>query len=134
MPGITDTPAALEAVAKRAKAANASFLAANPLFLKPCSKGTFLAFVHQHFPALEASYEKRYEEDAFVSKAYHKRLADLVEAVVKKYDLGRRRDDLRQTREIFSPESLPAQQLLWPEPAKPPLTALAGAVTRKFSA
>ncbi len=95
MAGINDTPAAFDAMAKRAKVANASFLAANPLFLKPCSKGTFLAFVHEHFPALEASYEKRYADEAFVSKAYQKRIADLLAAVLKKYDLGRRHGDIQ---------------------------------------
>ena len=48
--------AAFDAMAKRAKAAQARFLGANPLFLKPCSKGTFLDFVQQNFPDLKVSY------------------------------------------------------------------------------
>lgn len=134
MPGINDTPAALESMAKRAKAVDANFLAANPLYLKSCSKGTFLAFVHQYLPALEAGYEKRYAEDAFVSKAYQTRVADLLAAVVKKYGLGRRRGDLLPAREIYPINNGPTQQLLWPEPAKPPQAAQSSAVARKFSA
>jgi DNA repair photolyase len=133
MPGINDTPMALESMAKRAKSVDASFLAANPLFLKPCSKGTFLAFVRQHFPALEASYEKRYAEDAFVSKAYQKRVADLLAMVVKKYGLGRRRSDLLPAREAYPAASGVEQQLLWPEPARPHSVPMSR-VTKKFTA
>jgi DNA repair photolyase len=99
MPGINDTPAAFEAMAKRAKDARACFLAANPLYLKPCSKETFLDFVRKYFPALESSYEKRYGEAAFVSKAYRKRISDLLRAVTSKYRLGERYESLPSTAE-----------------------------------
>jgi len=135
MPGINDTPAAFDAMAKRAKAAHASFLAANPLFLKPCSKGTFLAFVRQNFPALEASYEKRYYgEVAFVSKAYKKRVADLLAAVVKKYDLGNRRSDSSPVREMRPPDTGPVQQSLWQEDAKPAQRTQSDGVRKRFTA
>ncbi len=87
MPGITDTPRALEAMARRAKKAGANFFASQPLFLKPCSKGVFLRFVREHFPALEPMYAARYGDRAFVSKAYRERVAALVKAAVKKYEL-----------------------------------------------
>jgi DNA repair photolyase len=87
MPGITDTPRALEAMARRAKKAGANFFASQPLFLKACSKGVFLRFVREHFPALEPMYAARYGDRAFVSKAYRERVAALVKAVVKKYEL-----------------------------------------------
>ncbi len=134
MAGINDTPAAFDAMAKRAKVANASFLAANPLFLKPCSKGTFLAFVHEHFPALEASYEKRYADEAFVSKAYQKRIADLLAAVLKKYDLGRRHGEIQPVRDAYPVDTSPAQQSLWPEQTKLPQAAQAEILKRRFSA
>ena len=135
MPGITDTPAALDAMAKRAKEANASFFAANPLFLKPCSKGTFLSFVREHFPALEGSYEKRYAEEAFVSKAYQRRIADLVAAVVRKYGLGRRRGEMAVAREAYAaPVTESQQQFLWPEMAKPAERVQPDAVKQRFSA
>lgn len=90
MPGITDTPRALEAMARRAKKAGASFFASQPLFLKPCSKGVFLRFVGEHFPALEPLYATRYGDRAFVSKAYRERVAALVKAVVRKHGLESR--------------------------------------------
>jgi len=82
MPGITDTPRALEAMARRVKKAGASFFSSQPLFLKPCSKGVFMRFVRENFPELEKTYEARYGERAFVSKAYRERVAALVRAVV----------------------------------------------------
>lgn len=90
MPGITDTPRALEAMARRAKKAGASFFASQPLFLKPCSKGVFLRFVREHFPALEPMYAARYGDRAFVSKAYRERVTALVKAVVRKHGLESR--------------------------------------------
>jgi DNA repair photolyase len=134
MPGINDTPVAFDAMAKRAKEANASFFAANPLFLKPCSKGTFLDFVHEHFPSLEPSYQKRYEENAFVSKAYQQRVADLLATVVKKYGLGRRREELQPVREVYPVDTGPVQQSLWPEKAKLPPSVQTDVIRRRFSA
>ncbi|HEX4008274.1 MAG TPA: radical SAM protein [Acidobacteriaceae bacterium] len=90
MPGITDTPRALEAMARRAKKAGASFFAAQPLFLKPCSRGVFLRFVEEHFPELAGEYATRYGQRDFVSKAYRERVAALVQAVVRKHGLERR--------------------------------------------
>lgn len=110
MPGITDNAQALDAMCRLANQAGASFLSAQPLFLKPCSKGTFLAFVHQHFPALEADYAKRYETEAFVSKAYQSRIGDIVAAVTRKYGLSRRRLE----NIPVSPSPQPAQGELWP--------------------
>ncbi|GAC1366582.1 MAG: hypothetical protein NVSMB3_15260 [Acidobacteriaceae bacterium] len=54
LPGITDTEEALDRMASRAAEARASFFAAEPLFLKSCSRPTFLSFVREHFPHLSA--------------------------------------------------------------------------------
>jgi len=116
MPGITDNVHALDTMARKARDADASFFYANPLFLKPCSKGIFLAFVHEHFPQLDASYAKRYEESAFVSQAYQRRIGELVAAVTRKYELG-----LRSTERLLNEDAgrepgsrEPLQQTLWP--------------------
>jgi len=90
MPGITDTAQALEGMARHAKKAGACFFAAQPLFLKPCSKPVFMRFIHEHFPELKKAYETRYRERAFVSKAYRERVSALVRAVVRKHGLGAR--------------------------------------------
>jgi DNA repair photolyase len=90
MPGITDSPSSIRAVARAAAEAGASFFAAGALFLKPCSLPTFLAFVRDHFPAQLAAYEKRYSTSAFVSTAYRQRVAELVASICWEFKLGKR--------------------------------------------
>lgn len=90
MPGITDSRASIEAVARAASASGAEFFAAGALFLKPCSLPTFLRFVQEHFPAQLASYKRRYATSAFVSATYCQRVAVLVESICRTYKLGKR--------------------------------------------
>jgi DNA repair photolyase len=120
MPGITDNASSLDTMARKARDADASFFYANPLFLKPCSKGTFLAFVHEHFPQLDASYAKCYDESAFVSRAYQRRISDLVAAVTRKYGLGRRSIEGFLADDGTEPGGRePLQQTLWPAEESP---------------
>lgn len=79
LPGITDTQEALNEMARRAAAVNANFFAANPLFLKPCSRPTYLSFVREHFPALEADYAARFAYADFAAPSYRRKLAAMVE-------------------------------------------------------
>lgn len=108
MPGITDTPRALDAMARRVKRAGASFFSSQPLFLKPCSKAVFLRFVRENFPELEKAYEARYAERAFVGKAYQERVSALVRAVVRKHGLEQR----------FGDDALPGKKPAWPVQAE----------------
>ena len=87
LPGITDTAELLDAMASRAAQAKASFFAAQPLFLKPCSHATFLAFIHDHFPALEAGYHSRFAGNAFAAKPYRDQIAALVEQACQRHGL-----------------------------------------------
>lgn len=98
LPGITDTEHALNGVARRAAAVGASFFAAEPLFLKACSRPTYLSFVREHFPALEAKYAAQFGRADFVSKEYRERVAALVTKVCRRYGLGRRSTDALLTR------------------------------------
>ncbi|MGH9561777.1 MAG: radical SAM protein, partial [Terracidiphilus sp.] len=90
MPGITDSVSSIRAVARAAAEAQACFFAAGALFLKPCSLPTFMGFVREHFPNQLAAYEQRYSASAFVSAAYRKRVAELVEAACREFKLGKR--------------------------------------------
>jgi len=90
MPGITDSRASIAAVARAAAQADASFLAAGALFLKPCSQPTFLDFVREHFPGQLAGYRRRYGASAFVSAEYKKRVGELVDSICREHKLGRR--------------------------------------------
>jgi DNA repair photolyase len=121
LPGLTDTLEALDAMARLAKQADASFFAAEPLFLKPCSRETYLAFVKQHFPALQPLYRLRFDGREFAAEGYRKRLATLVARVTEKHGLNRRRTDALLTRDAGErkPASVGAQAEFWPV-RKPP--------------
>lgn len=90
LPGITDSEETLDGMARRAAAAGASFFSANPLFLKQCSRPTFLSFVREHFPSLIADYAKRYGHSDFVSPAYRNEIATRVARICARYNLNRR--------------------------------------------
>ena len=107
LPGITDSPADLEAVVRAAAAAGARHIFAGPLFLKPCSAAVFLPFLEQHFPQLVENYRARYHERSFLPPSYGKRIGQLVASFRQKY--GIKRADPRGTSTITS--KLPAQVL-----------------------
>jgi DNA repair photolyase len=125
LPGLTDTGAALNRMAELSHQARACFLYANPLFLKPCSKETYMAFIREHFPALEPMYRTRYESAAFVPTAYAQRCRELLRAACKKHGLGQRDHDALLSRDLGIPPSMRE-----PEPKLFPVSALAG-VPRK---
>jgi DNA repair photolyase len=93
LPGITDNQEALDSLARRASAAGASFFAAHPLFLKPCSRPTYLSFVHEHFPSLQADYAKRFANADFASRSYSVKLAEMVDLACSRYGLRQRWSD-----------------------------------------
>ena len=89
LPGITDSPAALDALVRAAKDVGANYIYANPLFLKPCSAKVFLPFLEQEFPHLVAEYRKRFQDRAFLGKAYSKRISELMARLRKKHGITR---------------------------------------------
>src|SRR5271170_4059502 len=121
LPGLTDTLEALDAMARRAKAVDASFFAAEPLFLKSCSRETYLAFVREHFPALESLYRFRFDGRDFVAEGYRKRIEALVDQVIRKHGLPQRSSDalLAQDAGRAYRDLIPDQAELWPD-RKPP--------------
>jgi DNA repair photolyase len=88
LPGITDSPADLEAVVRAAAEAGADHVFANPLFLKPCSAAVFVPFLEQNFPALAENYRQRYAGRAFLPQAYGKRLSQLIKQFREKYKIA----------------------------------------------
>jgi len=89
LPGITDAPDSLDALVRSAKAFGAKYIYANPLFLKPCSAAVFLPFLEKEFPHLVEDYRKRFAERAFVSKAYSRRISELMASLRKKHGISR---------------------------------------------
>jgi DNA repair photolyase len=89
LPGITDSPANLEAVVQAAAAAGAQHIFAGALFLKPCSAAIFIPFIERHFPQLVENYRQRYHERSFLPSAYGKRIYQLIARLRQKYGIGR---------------------------------------------
>jgi DNA repair photolyase len=88
LPGITDDPSDLESVVRTASAANAMFVSAGPLFLKPCSAKIFLPFLQEHFPDLVPLYQERYSDRAFLPIEYRRRISTLVKKYCSKHGIG----------------------------------------------
>jgi len=106
VPGITDSPADLEALVRAASEAGADYVFANPLFLKPCSAAVFLPFLKENFPHLAENYRQRYQDRAFLPPSYGKRLSQLIAKLKEKYKLGSRH---RQERTYYAAK-LPTQE------------------------
>ena len=90
LPGITDNETAFDAVAQRAAEVDASFLSANPLFLKSCSRPTFLSFVREHFSALVDDYARRFATKDFADAPYRRKLEFMVKRICLKHNIGER--------------------------------------------
>jgi len=90
LPEITDKPRDLEALVQAAREAEARYIYANPLFLKPCSAAVFLPFLGREFPELVSVYRKRYAERAFLPRGYAERLSSLMRRLRDKYGFGSR--------------------------------------------
>jgi DNA repair photolyase len=99
LPGITDNQAALDAVAARAKQVDASFFAAGTLFLKSCSRPTYLSFVREHFPHLVKLYAERFAAMDFADADYRREMALLVRRACAKHGLAERSTDALLTRD-----------------------------------
>jgi DNA repair photolyase len=87
VPGITDSPADLEALIRAAAESGADYVFANPLFLKPCSAAMFLPFLEKEFPQLVESYQRRFQSRAFLPQGYRKRISQLMARLKWKYGI-----------------------------------------------
>ena len=105
LPGINDGLQQLEAVSSSAAAAGASFLGAHPLFLKSCSRPTWLSFVREHYPALVPDYTRRYATADFTDATYRATMATTIRQLCRKHNLGERSSDALLTRHVYSASS-----------------------------
>ena len=88
MPLITDTEENLGAVARAAKEAGAGFFGGGTLFLMPCTKKQFFAFLEENFPELAARYRSRYEESPYLRGVYVEYLRKRIEKIRKAHGLA----------------------------------------------
>lgn len=100
LPGITDTEESVDRVAAASKAADASFLAGEPLFLKSCSRPTYLSFVREHFPALEAEYSEHFAHAEFATRPYRQAMQAMMSRVCLRHGIPERSTDALLTRDV----------------------------------
>jgi DNA repair photolyase len=90
LPGITDSEADLDALARAARAAGAQWFAASALFLMPSALQHFLPFLEQKFPKRAKRYKEWYSRNPYAPETYRKEIAGRVAALRRKYGLGSR--------------------------------------------
>ena len=98
VPGITDSAAQLEQVARQAAASGAQFLASNLLYLMPSAMKQFMPFLEKEFPHLVAGYRRAYGRSAYLSGPYQERVRRLLQQLRSRYGLEGRREDKSRRR------------------------------------
>jgi len=104
LPGLTDSPGTLEAVARAAAQAGATSLYGNLLFLMPSAMKQFMPFLEREFPRLVKRYRKLYARTAYLNGEYKQEISNLVSTLRTRYGLEGRRDsdpDLWQPQLAF---------------------------------
>jgi len=105
-------------MARLATSVEASFFAAQPLFLKACSRPTYLRFIEEHFPALIPLYKERFATADFAARPYRQQLAVMVADACRRHGLRERSSDALLTRDLGKRKAAsvrirPAQQRLF---------------------
>ncbi len=88
MPCLTDSETSLDAVARAARQAGASFMGGGTLFLKPCSRQVFLPFLERQFPEAVPHYRELFRDNAFLRGPYLEEIRRRVRMVRARYGLG----------------------------------------------
>jgi DNA repair photolyase len=109
LPGLTDRPDDLEALARAARDAGAQWFAASVLFLMPSAQKQFLPFLDAKFPRLARRYRDWYSREAYAPEEYRQEISARVAALRKKYGLGIRPMDPGRPQKIESQLSLGLQ-------------------------
>jgi DNA repair photolyase len=90
IPGITDRPGDLEAVAAAVRAAGAQWFFSNALFLMPSSAKQFLPFVRRRFPRLAKQYEEWYAKNGYAPEEYRRKVSERVAKIRKEHGFSTR--------------------------------------------
>jgi DNA repair photolyase len=91
LPGLSDRPDLLADVVRAARAAGATGVWANLLYLKPGTKEHFLGALARDWPDLLPEYEKLYARRAYLPAEETKPLRRSVSALVREFDIADRR-------------------------------------------
>lgn len=99
LPGLNDSPRALDRLARAAAGAGARFLHGNVLFLMPSAMKQFMPFLEREFPTLVHRYRRLYARSAYLSGEYKEQMMKLISDLRARYALdGGREDNAPLTR------------------------------------
>ena len=93
MPDINDTATHIDDMVRRSADAGAMYFAANPLFLKPCSRQTYFDFLRASMPPLLPDYEERFRTAEFAPATYRNELQAKVRDACRRFGLVNHMDD-----------------------------------------
>ena len=91
LPGLSDKPELLAEVVRAARAAGATGVWANVLYLKPGTKEHFLAALERDWPELLPEYERLYGRRAYVKSDVSQPLREQVRALARTHGVRDRR-------------------------------------------
>lgn|SRR5487761_220986 len=98
LPGLTDSPSALDDLARQAAHAGAQFFHGNSLFLMPSAMRQFMPFLRREFPHLIRRYERMYARSAYVSQEYQDAVAQRFAALSARYGLNQPRPEVAASK------------------------------------
>ncbi len=93
LPGLTDSPAQLDALCRAAAEHGAQFLLAVVLYLRPSAKAQFMPFLEKEFPQLARRYRKLFRRSAYLPEDYKEQVQALVTRLRNRYGLPGRREE-----------------------------------------
>jgi DNA repair photolyase len=93
LPGLTDSPAQLDALARAASEHQAQFFFTNVLYLKSSAMAQFMPFLEKEFPRLVRRYRRLYRRSAYPPEDYQEQVRSLITRLRQRYSLSGRREE-----------------------------------------
>ena len=91
LPGLSDRPELLAAVVREARAAGATGIWANLLYLRPGTREHFLGALERDWPELLPRYERLYRRGAYLPRRTGDPVRDVVRALARRHGVRDRR-------------------------------------------
>jgi DNA repair photolyase len=111
IPGLTDSPTAIESVVRAARRAGASAVWWRSLFLKPAAARRFIPFIKQHFPEVAERIDEFYARAVYAPRGYDERLAAIFDRMRAKYGFKVDHRDRREPARTTAPALARGTQL-----------------------
>jgi DNA repair photolyase len=111
IPGLTDTPAAIESVVRAGRRAGASAVWWRSLFLKPAAARRFIPFIKEHFPEVAPRIDEFYARAVYAPRGYDEQLGAIFDRIRAKYGFTVDHRDRREPARAAKPATTPGMQL-----------------------